>query len=113
MELTVLEAHSSVAHVKLDGRMDPHGSHQIRAGLRGATVEAKGSAVVDLSGVTFITSVGIGMLVDCSETMRRAGRRLIMVGASGNVDNVLKKTGIYNIITSASTVEDAITLAAG
>lgn len=111
MELTIIPDDHRVSHLRLGGRMDPHGSQEIRASLRSATIDSNRSAVVDVSDVTFITSVGIGILVDCSETMRRAGHQMIIVGATGNVDKVLRKTGIYNIITPAASIDDAITLA--
>jgi anti-anti-sigma factor len=110
MDLTVIDGGTEVSHVKLSGRMDPHGTTQIRDRLRAETVERGRPAVVDLREVTFITSVGIGLLVDCSEGTRRVGCKFVLVPPAGHADEVLRKTGVYEIIPSASDVDAAIAL---
>ena len=107
MEFTVVDAASGVSHVTLAGRMDPYGAQQIRTRLRAETVDRARPAVVDISALTFMTSVGIGLLVDCADTLRRAGHTMVFVKATGHVDDVLRKTGIYTIVSAVDTVEEA------
>jgi anti-anti-sigma factor len=107
MEIRASDATGDVSHVTLSGRMDPHGSSSVRDQLRAETVGRDRPAVVDLSAVTFITSVGIGILVDCSQTLRRAGHAVVFVKACGQVDDVFRKTGIYTIVSAVDTVEEA------
>lgn len=109
MEFTVVGNANAVSHIRLAGRMDPHGTVSIRERLRAETVGRERPAVVDVSGVSFITSVGIGLLVDCAETMRRQGHAVVFVRPQGHVDEVFRKTGIYAILRCADSVEDAHT----
>jgi anti-anti-sigma factor len=107
MELSVSESAGGVSHLTLSGRMDPHGSTGVRDRLRAETVGRDRPAVIDISAVTFITSVGIGILVDCAQTLKRAGHAVVFVKADGQVDDVFRKTGIYTIVAAVDSVEDA------
>ena len=111
MEFTLIENTSDISHIKLEGRMDPYGTQQIRDRFRAATVEQDRPSVVDLTDVTFITSVGIGLLVDCADTVRRGGYELVLVTPGGHAHDVLTKTGIYTIVRSAGTLDEALALA--
>jgi anti-anti-sigma factor len=113
MDMSVVDAGDDTTHVTLVGRLDPHASHQVRERLRAETVGRDRPAVLDISGVTFITSVGIGLLVDCAERLRKAGHRIVFVKPSGHVDEVLEKTGVYAIVTATTTTEEAFALLGG
>lgn len=110
MELTVVDGTAGVSHVRLEGRMDPHGTTKVRDRLRAETVESGRAVIVDMSSVTFITSVGIGLIVDCAHSVLRAGHAFVLVSPTGHVDDVLRKTSVYDIIQSAKDVESAIIL---
>lgn len=112
MELTVIEASADVSHVRLEGRMDPNGTQKIRERLRAETVGRDRPAVVDVSGVSFITSVGIGIIVDCIDSVRRAGHKVVLVTATGHVDDVMRKTGVYQIVATADSASEALKIAA-
>lgn len=113
MELTVIDADSDVSHIRLSGRMDPYGSQKVRARLRAETIERSRHVIVDMTEVTFITSVGIGLLIDCADSVHRAGHRFVIVKATGHVNEVLRKTGVYTIVANADTTEEAQAIVAG
>lgn len=113
MELTVIESSGPVSHIRLTGRMDPYGSQKIRDRLRAEIIDRNRHAIVEMSEVTFITSVGIGLLIDCADKVRRGGHRFVIVKATGHVNQVLEKTGVYTIVDNVETTEDARALLPG
>lgn len=107
MDLTVANSPAEYSHIILCGRMDPHGTLTVRDRFRAETVGRGRDAIVDVADVSFVTSVGIGILVDCAEKMRRAGHTLVLVKPRGHVDEVFRKTGIYTILRCADSVDEA------
>lgn len=61
---------------------------------------AAGSAVLELSGVSFIDSTGIALLVSISATAREHGWRLELRDPSPHVDRLIKLTGVGELIGS-------------
>ena len=57
--------------------------------------------MVDLSGIEFLASMGIRMLVTAAKTLKARGGRLILCGAHGSVAQVLRDTGIDQLIPVA------------
>jgi anti-sigma B factor antagonist len=58
-----------------------------------------GTAVVDLSAVTFLDSVGIRGLVQAQTTLRKRGDRLILRDPSPSVRRLLELSGMTNTFT--------------
>jgi anti-sigma B factor antagonist len=52
------------------------------------------SIVVDIAGVSFIDSAGIGALVTCRRHAEDAGTTLLVVGANGRVADMMDLTGV-------------------
>jgi anti-sigma B factor antagonist len=54
--------------------------------------------VIDLAGVTFIDSSGIGTLIGCRNLADHAGKTLQAIGAQGRVARVLDLTGVRDLL---------------
>lgn len=67
--------------------------------------------MVDVSDVPYIDSAGIGCLVGAHVSREHSGRRLILVGASERLLNMLKATKVDQLFTFAGTVDEARTQA--
>ena len=63
--------------------------------------------IVDLADVPYIDSAGIGCLVGAHVSRENSGRRLVVVGASERLLNMLKATKVDQIFTFAGSVEEA------
>jgi len=111
IELEVLSRNDNVSHVKLKGRLDAVTIRQVDVRFHGETAARRRPAIVDLSELDFITSLGIGMLFGCAKSLRRHGANMVLVGTSGFVDNALRTVGVDEVIPIASTMEDALRLA--
>jgi anti-anti-sigma factor len=113
MEINIIPCAADVSHVHLSGRMDPHRTQIIDERFREETAGHSRPAVVDMSQVTFITSVGIGLLVECAALVGKAGHAFVLIPPVGHVDEVLRRTGIYEIIASCLSIDEALALATG
>jgi anti-sigma B factor antagonist len=63
--------------------------------------------IIDITGVPYIDSAGIGCLVGAHVSREHAGRKLILCGASERLLNALKVTKVDQLFTFASDLENA------
>jgi anti-sigma B factor antagonist len=70
--------------------------------------EEKNHVVVDLKGVSFINSSGLGMLIGGLTTMRHSGGELKLARASKKVENLLEMTKLLNVFDLHKNVNHAI-----
>lgn len=97
MEIHVKVLPSNMTLVKLDGSLDISGATRIETELRG-TVRQDRDVVVDLAGVTFISSQGVRVLVATAKTANLKGLKLVLVGPNPSVGKVLSFMSIDTII---------------
>ena len=64
--------------------------------------------ILDLGGLTFMDSSGIGMIIGRYKTVSALGGKLSIAAPSKEADRILAISGIYRIIHSYKTVEDAV-----
>jgi len=64
--------------------------------------------IFDLSGISFLDSTGIGILVMCSGKLKEGGGQLRLAGASGIVNETLRTTGVNHIVPFHATVDEAL-----
>jgi anti-anti-sigma factor len=108
--------HSDVGQVRkivLTGRLDTAGVDQVETRFGAAVVPAGKNTIVDLSGVSFLASMGIRMLIATARSLSRKGGKLVMFGATPGVLDVIETAALSDIIPLAATESDAIGLAAG
>jgi anti-anti-sigma factor len=113
IELIVVPRTDNVSHVRLVGRLDILAMKEIDVRFHGETALRDRSAVVDLSELEFITSLGIGMLFGCAKSLRRKGYTMVLLGSAGFVDMALRTVGVHEVIPFADTLDDALRLARG
>ena len=63
--------------------------------------------VLDLSGLTYIDSAGLGMVATCSGVMAKAGGRLLVVSAGGKITQMFEITRLNRVIGLFPTLEAA------
>jgi anti-sigma B factor antagonist len=66
-------------------------------------------AVIDLSGVSFIDSTGLGVLVRAETQAREAGKSLRLVVTQPQIMKLLELTGLDEVFTVLSNTNDAVT----
>lgn len=68
---------------------------------------APAAAIVDLSGLEYLDSSGLGLLLSLSKEYGAQGGRLVLV-TNETVDNILSLTRLNGIFSTASNVEEAL-----
>jgi stage II sporulation protein AA (anti-sigma F factor antagonist) len=85
--------------VQLSGELDHHSAEQTRIMLdtllRDVTVH---ELVLDLSGMTFMDSAGIGVILGRFRKLSMRGGRMIVKGMNASVDRLFQMSGIYAIV---------------
>ena len=106
MELQISELPGQITCVRLLGRLDAPGADRIGTQLTAAVVSQGRPAAIDLSGVEFIASLGIGMRVAIAQARRGHGLRMAAV-ASPPVRSDLEMTNVAPLFAVVATREDA------
>jgi len=82
-------------------------SQHIESRLNKLLSEYKEKLIFDLTGVERIDSTGVGILIYCFPTVKRAGGRLRLVDARGAVNKQFEATRLNRIFRVYPTVEAA------
>lgn len=87
----------SVAEVRVSGEIDAATSLELGPTLLAAG-EGERSVHLDLRATSFIDSAGIRVLVRSLWDLREAGSGLVLVAASPMAENILRITGILDVL---------------
>jgi anti-anti-sigma factor len=105
-EITPIDAETS--RVRLEGRMDSQGVDKIELRFSGGVVAAGRNAVIDLSQVTFLASMGIRLFITSARSLQHKGARMVLFGASEAVQSVLDTVALDQIIPITVNEQQAI-----
>lgn len=108
MELQVDDIGSTAHCLRLTGRLDAPGADQIGVRFTAAAAAPGRHALVDLSGVTFMASMGIRLLIATARAARARGSMFLMFGAQDLVRAVLTDAAIDQIIPLFATEAEAL-----
>ena len=93
--------------VRLAGELDLYNAHAVREALIAACEEAPDRLVVDLSGVKFIDSTALGVLIEARTRM--ANRRGFMLAAPGlETRRALEISGLDKHFAVHESLDDAL-----
>ena len=93
-----IESKGNHACLTLEGECDMATLPAFTQTIRGLGVR---KVVVDLSGLTFLDSSGIGALLWAKECMEDRGGTFRIRGAAGVVQRVMEITGTYDVLRTA------------
>ena len=69
--------------------------------------EASPALIIDLSGVPFVDSAGLGALVGAHVNAQRANREIAFVGVNSRVKALMDMTHVAQLFRLYSTIQDA------
>lgn len=99
----------SVGVVTLTGEVDIVQAHDLRARLVGAIRNEDLGLVVDLTGATYIDSVGVSLLFELGERLAERQLRLaVVLPETGLVRRVIKIVNLESVAEIHPTVDDAL-----
>ena len=109
MELVIRER-DDIAHACLIGRFDANGVDQIEEQFSHLVVNRGLPTVVDMSAVTFLSSLGIGFLFANTKKLKKAGCKLILLKPEKMVESVLRTSKMDKVMPIVSTLDEALHL---
>jgi len=93
------------------GRIDHRSAAELEAALLplvGQTAERQGALVLDFSGVDYISSVGLRVLMIAARQMRAAQARLSVAALQSVVAEIFSISRFDKVLTVNATLEDAL-----
>jgi anti-anti-sigma factor len=92
----------------VSGRMDAENAHQFEEKCQECISEGHSILVADLSGLTYISSMGLRSFISVAKTLQEKGGTLRLCGLRGLVRQVFEITNLMPIFNVSETVESAV-----
>lgn len=89
--------HDAVEIVALLDRVDAAAAPPLRESLKGIVDRGRTRLVLDLSGVTFMDSSGLSVLVTTLKTARAAGGDVVLLGLPPTVRSLIQLTRLHRV----------------
>jgi anti-anti-sigma factor len=106
MQITIVDDAGPTARVVLNGKLDISGAEIVALPL--ATLSGgKSGLVLDMTGVTFLASIGIRHLVAASKALARRRGRLVLLNPNPMVTDVLTTSGVVELMHIARSDAEA------
>lgn len=113
MQFEVLELSPTANKVRLVGRLDSDTLGRVEIPFTAAVASSGRSAVLDLTQLEFLSSLGIRLLLSNSRVIMRRGGKFVMFGANAAVRDVLENLALDAVLPHVATEEEAIALLPG
>ena len=109
MRIQYSDLDSSTRLIKLSGALDINGVRDVEMEFVRLCTADNVCVLVDLSRVSYISSIGIPLLVNSAKSLARQGGKMALLHPQRAVENVLDLTGIGLIIPIFSDLKSATT----
>lgn len=96
------------AVLRVTGDVDLFTAPQMREALQQMVAQGQRRLVIDLSGVGFLDSTGLGVMVGVLKRVREVGGDLVLVGPQRPVRRVLAVTGLDKIFAVYTDVDEVV-----
>jgi anti-anti-sigma factor len=112
MEMRVHRSDEHLTHLALTGRLDLAGVQQIEMAFTVQTAARQKPTVVDVTEVTYLSSMGVRLLLSAAKALHGRGHKLVLVKPQPVFLEVLQLGGLENVIVIEYDLEQALTAAA-
>jgi len=96
--------------ISIAGRFVMADAPEAREKLKSIIELGAGQLMVDLSGVTFIDTSGLSVLISAYKLIRARNGRMVLCGIPGNVRTLLELTRLNEIFESFVSTEAALSV---
>ena len=110
MRLKILREDDSFVHVALVGRLDIQGVNEIQLEFLHQTTSLPRNAMVDLSELAYIASLGISMLVSAAKKLERNDARMVLLHPTPLVRKALETSSLQEVIPIATAESAALAM---
>ena len=96
--------------VEVGGELDVYTAPRLMQVVADSVAQGHRDLVIDLSGVTFMDSTALGVLVSSRQMVAEGEGRLRLVLSDPHVGKIMRITGFQDLFEIFSTLEDAVSL---
>lgn len=107
-DCTVEQRPESTLVARLSGSLGIAGGEAFQVLARELIERRPRRLVLDLSGVDFISSPGIALLIEIGRDVPERGGEVVIAGATANVDDALRRVRMHEMIPMRDDVEAAL-----
>lgn len=94
--------------LRVKGRLDAIASPEIERRIFDAIHKGQVKLLIDMSGITYLSSAGIRMLLSTTKKLRTLSGKLVVCNMAANVSDVLKMSGFDHILDMSKNEEEAL-----
>ena len=95
--------------LKISGPLAHGDCDAFRSALEEASGQSRsGPLIVDMSGLEFICSAGMSLLVQYERALGKTGRRMVTAGLQGAALETVEMCGIGSLLTTSPSVDAAL-----
>jgi Anti-anti-sigma regulatory factor (antagonist of anti-sigma factor) len=113
MELVDEQIEEGVKRIRLTGRLDMKGTQDVDLHFTTLTSTTPVKVAVDMSGVDFVASIGMRLLLSCAKANAARGGKLALYGLQPMVRETLDTAGIIALIPVLDDEPAALAIFAG
>ena len=113
MELENKYHSDQITYLALRGRLDTAGVEEIELKFTGHTVPRAKPLLLDMSEVTFLSSLGLRMLLTVAKALDRRGAKTVLLSPQPAVRQVLSLSGFDQLMPVHNDEETALAFLAG
>jgi len=108
MAVETKQLDSGVAVITISGRLALGGeTEKLDAALTKLLSQDHKTVVLDISGLDYVDSSGVGMLVSCLTKLKKAGGEMKVAGANPRIRRIFSMTGVESMMSMYDTVAAA------
>jgi anti-sigma B factor antagonist len=107
MQFRTENVEQDIAVIHTEGRLNMVSAPKLRQAVTDVIGAGRSRIVVDLSGVEFMDSSGLGALIGCLKTARQAGGDLRIAAPTKQVVMVLKLSNLDRVLTAYDSPAEA------
>ncbi|MGB7292877.1 MAG: STAS domain-containing protein [Thermodesulfobacteriota bacterium] len=98
MELRIIKQDCDLTHLALVGRIDLKSLEALDNRFTALVVARRKPALVDLSEVDFLASIGLRMLLTAAKALSSRGSKMVLLSPQPVVEEVLRTVGFDKIM---------------
>lgn len=108
LEITRGNGRDDVPVLRLRGRIEAPGAQQLREHCANLQESGCSHLVIDLDGVTFVSSSGLGTFLLLTEEFRSSGGKLVLAAPRSGVTQVLELLNLDQFLEISPSLEGAL-----
>ena len=110
MKIEVIDTKRNGIHlIRVEGRLDANFSSQLEDEIDNVLEQKTKSIILDFSGVTYLSSSGLRVLLSVNKQTEEAGG-LVLVNPRDVVKKIIEVAELDDLLTQAKTVEEAMAI---